>query len=146
MQKKNFNNVLIVYNNDFYKEINIDDFDTDLIYLGNTDDSNINLHLNLDEKFKVELRKIDDAWQIADGENTYCVVNGIKVPRRIIANGDKITIKEVNTKNELFKIDYFLDYIVEFNDFDRVIFIEDIKKIKIGRGSSNNIVINDDEI
>ena len=144
--KKNFNNVLIVHNEDFYKEINIDEFDTELLYLGNSKKSNISLQLDLNKRFNVEFKKINESWQISDGENTYCVVNGIKVPRRIISNGDKITIKDIEIKNELFKIDYFLDYIVEYEDFDRVLSIENLKKIKFGRGSNNNIIIDDDEL
>lgn len=144
IENMNFSNVLILYNEDFYKEIDLDGFEKDTIVIGNTDTCDIKLKLRVKEPASIKFNKKNAAWQVEDGEKAYSVVNGIKAPRRILTNGDQLTIKESTDKKELFKINYFIDFIVEKENYDLVVSLEDIDKLTIGSDSDNNIIIEDD--
>ncbi|WP_143315251.1 type VII secretion protein EssC [Clostridium sp. HBUAS56017] len=141
-----FNNVLIVYNEEFYKEIDLDDFKNDVVLVGNTSECQIKLSFKMEGDFAVKFSRKGDNWQISDEDNTYCVINGVKVPRRVICNGDKIIIKNIESKQELFKINYFIDFNVEYEDYDRVVSLENVKKLRIGKENNNHIIIEDEVI
>ncbi|MBB6716652.1 type VII secretion protein EssC [Clostridium gasigenes] len=138
--------ILILYNKEIYKEIDLDDYEDEIVMIGNTSECQIKLKTLYEKDFNVIFTKKKNLWQISDGKDSYCVINAVKVPRRIMSSGDKITIKDVVSKNEIFKINYFLDFTIETEDYDREINIESIKKIKIGSDNSNNIIITEDII
>lgn len=136
-------NVLILYNDDFYKEVDLDSFNTDEVLIGTTEDCNIKLNNKLSDSISIRFKRNGDIWEVMGGKNAYCVLNGIKIPRRLIANGDKFIVKNSETQKELFKINYFLDFIVENENYDRIVSLKKAKNIKIGNDKSNNIFIND---
>lgn len=141
---KKIRSVLILFNNDIYKEVDLDDYEEDIIMIGNTSECQVKLKTMYDKDFNVIFTKKKNSWQISDGKDSYCVINGVKVPRKIINSGDKITIKDCISKDEILKINYFIDFIIDTEDYDREINIEKIKKIKIGNDDSNEIIINED--
>ncbi|KHD34607.1 peptide-binding protein [Clostridium acetobutylicum] len=145
-EKRNYNNVLILYNSDFYKEIDLDDYEKGTVVVGNSANCDIKLKLETEELVYIYFNKINTSWQIKDGENAYCIVNDIKTPRKILVNGDQITIKNVKDKEELFKINFFIDFIVEKENYDKVISLKDVTYLSIGRDEDNNISIHDDLI
>ncbi|MBS5886741.1 type VII secretion protein EssC [Clostridium sp.] len=136
--------VLILHNDDIYKEVDLDDYEEEIIDIGNTDECQVNLKTIYDKEFNVIFTRKKNSWQISDGKDSYCVINGVKVPRKIINSGDKITIKDCISKDEILKINYFMDFTVDIEDFDREIKIEKANKIKIGNEDSNQIVLMDE--
>ncbi|QLY81487.1 type VII secretion protein EssC [Clostridium intestinale] len=142
----NFYNVLILYNDDFYKEIDLDGFEKDEVVIGNTDDSDIKLKIREYKDISIVFERKNNSWIISSQKSVYCTVNGIKVSRRILINGDKIGIKSSETKKELFKINYFIDFVVENENYDRIVSLENIKTLKIGQDNNNHIVIEDEMI
>lgn len=141
-EEVNFYNVLILYNENFYKEIDLDGFESDRVVIGNNSECNIRLNIEEDD-VTVEFIKKNNWWQICDGNNAYCVINGVKVHRRTIVNGDKVDVKSIHSKKELFKINYFIDFIVEKENYDKIVSLDKLKKLKIGSDESNNIIIKD---
>ncbi|MBE6047976.1 MAG: type VII secretion protein EssC, partial [Clostridium sp.] len=136
-----FYNILILYNEDFYKELDLDEIQKDSITVGNTADCTINLNFNNYHDISVKFVKKNDSWILSGESKTYCVINGVKVPRKNLVNGDKIVVKNIETKEELFRINYFIDFVVDEEDYNREILLNKIKKIKIGSGKNNNIII-----
>lgn len=143
-EDKKIRSVLILHNADIYKEVDLDDFEEEVIAIGNTEDCHVNLRALYNNEFNVIFTKKKNGWQISDGRDSYCVINGVKVPRKIINSGDKIAIKDCISKDEILKINYFIDFTVDVEDYDREINIEKVKKIKIGSDDSNQIILNDD--
>lgn len=144
--KRNYNNVLILYNSDFYKEIDLDDYGKSTVLVGNSANCDIRLKLQTDCIAYIYFNKINTSWQIKDGENTYCIVNDIKTPRKVLANGDQITIKTLSDKEELFNINFFIDFVVEKENYDKVISLKDTNFLSIGSDEDNNISIHDELI
>ncbi|NLK24026.1 MAG: hypothetical protein GX309_08630 [Clostridiales bacterium] len=75
----NIKNVLIIFNNNFYKEIDIDSYETDEMLISNKEEDDIYLNIDVNMSFNVCLKKTSGYWEIIQGENTYLVINGIKV-------------------------------------------------------------------
>ncbi|WP_077852747.1 type VII secretion protein EssC [Clostridium felsineum] len=145
-EKRNYSNVLILYNSDFYKEIDLDDYGKGTILVGNGGNCDIKLKLDTEELVYIYFNKINTSWQIKDGENAYCIVNDIKTPRKVLINGDQITIKNLKDREELFKINFFIDFIVEKENYDKVISLKDTTSLSIGKNEDNNICVQDDLI
>lgn len=143
MENKNYNNVLIVYNSDFYKEIDLDDYEKTKVSIGNSNDCDIKLNIRVKDTC-IYFNKINTSWQVVNGENTYCMVNDIKTPRKILINGDQISVKSLIEKEELFKINFFIDFVIEKENYDKVIPLNKVKSLTIGKDSSNNIIIDDE--
>lgn len=139
-------NVLILYNDDFYKEVDLDHLDSNFVLIGNTEECNINLNIKTKTDINVRFIRDDNGWQISNGKNSYCVINGIKVTRRPIINGDKIVIKNAETEIELFKINYFIDFVAENENYDKIVSLDKVRTLKIGSSKSSHIIINDDMI
>ena len=142
-QTRDYNNILIINNQDFYKEIDLDDFEKERVILGNFEECDIKLNLNTQETISVYFNKINTSWQITEGENSYCIINNIKTPRKILLHGDQANIKFSVDKTELFKISFFIDFIIEKEDYDKVIFLENVDLVTIGSFDTNNIIIDD---
>jgi S-DNA-T family DNA segregation ATPase FtsK/SpoIIIE len=145
-QSRNFNNVLILYNSDFYKEINLDDYEKDTVVIGNTSNCDIKIKLKCESILSIYFVKLNTSWQVRDGENSYCVVNDIKTPRKVLSNGDQITVKDLKEKEALFQINFFIDFVIEKENYDKVISLNNTKELSIGSDINNNIVINDELI
>lgn len=145
-ESRNFNNVLILYNSDFYKEINLDDYEKDTVVIGNTSNCDIKIKLKCESILSIYFVKLNTSWQVRDGENSYCVVNDIKTPRKVLSNGDQITVKDLKEKEALFQINFFIDFVIEKENYDKVISLNNTKELSIGSDINNNIVINDELI
>jgi S-DNA-T family DNA segregation ATPase FtsK/SpoIIIE len=141
-----FYNVLILYNDNLYKEIDLDGFEKDTVLIGNLKDADIKLRLSSKEEVVIAFERKNNSWAISGSDKAYCSINGIKTSKKILMNGDKISIKEVDTKKELFKINYFIDFVVENDNYDRIVSLEKVKSLKIGKETTNNIVINDEMV
>ena len=142
-QTRDYNNILIINNQDFYKEIDLDDFEKETVILGNYEECDIRLKLNTSEIISVYFNKINTSWQITEGENSYCIINNIKTPRKILLHGDQANIKFSLDKTELFKISFFIDFIIEKENYDKVIFLDTVDLVTIGSFNTNNIIIDD---
>lgn len=137
-------NILIIFNNRFYKEIDIDSLDIDNITIGNRDEYDIRLNMDLNEEFNIRLQRTNSYWELIEGVNTYCVINGIKATRKKLLHGDQVSVKFTENKYELFKINFFLDFTSGRENYDKVIYMEDREVISIGSDASNYIYIQDE--
>ena len=76
--------VLILHNDDIYKEVGLDDYEEEIIAIGNTDECQVNLKTIYDKEFNVIFTRKKNSWQISDGKDSYCVINGIKVINKLL--------------------------------------------------------------
>ena len=141
---KKYSNVILMYNKYFYKEIELSEFHSKKVILGNDENSNIRLKLDCLHNVSVEFECINNFWQIQHSDEVYLVINGVKVRRKILSNGDKIKVKSTLNDQEIFKINYFIDFEGQKETYDKIIHLQDMNQIKIGRGKSNDIIIDDE--
>lgn len=140
----NIKNVLIIFNNNFYKEIDIDSYETDEMLISNKEEDDIYLNIDVNMSFNVCLKKTSGYWEIIQGENTYLVINGIKVLQKKLLHGDQVSIKLDNNKIELFKINFFIDFASGKENYDKEVSIVGCSQVSFGRDVNNDISIFDD--
>lgn len=136
-------NVVLLFNNTLYKEIDIDSYESNELLFGNFDTADIYIKLDVNLKFSFKLLKNNDYWEISDGENVYFLINSIKVNRKKLVHGDQISVKLTSNKLELFKINFFIDFSSGKENYDKIVYFENKDKISIGSDDSNDICITD---
>ena len=136
-------NVLILFNNNFYKETDIDSYECNELIISNDTDADIPLNININSKISLKLIKNGEYWEIIQGENVYLVINDIKVQSKKLLHGDQINIKLSNNRLELFKINFFIDFSSGKENYDKIAEFSDNSKITFGSDASNNICITD---
>lgn len=141
MKKKSIKNTLILFNEYIYNEIDLDSFKKEEIIIGNNDYCDIKLRIEM-EDFEIKLINTSDYWQIVDSKAVYYVINGVKAKRKKLTHGDQIILKD-HDKNELFRINFFLDFSSGKENYNRGIDITTLTEVKIGRATNNEIVIED---
>ncbi|MGL5649507.1 MAG: type VII secretion protein EssC [Clostridium sp.] len=141
--KRDIKHVLILFNKNFYKEFDIDNFDCEELTIGLEEDNEIKLNLDINMKISLKILKNNNYWEIIEGENLYCIINGIKTSRKKMMHGDQISIKLKSNKIELFKINFFVDFVSGKENYDKIAYLENKEIIKIGSNKENNIFIND---
>ena len=72
---KDIKNILIIFNDNFYKEIDIDSYETDELVISNKEDGDISLNIDVNMKFSVKIIKISEYWEIVEGDNSYFIIN-----------------------------------------------------------------------
>lgn len=141
MSKENIKNTLILFNEYIYNEIDLDSFKKEEVTIGNKEEADIRLRIDVNS-FTVKLIKNTTYWEIVSAEGIYYIINGVKATRKKLVHGDQIILKD-NNKNELFRINFFLDFSSGKENYNRGIDISNISEVKIGRATNNEIVIED---
>ena len=140
---RDIKNVLILFNNDFYKETDIDSYENDELIISNDMDSDIPLNIDVNLNFSLKLIKNCGYWEISEGENVYLVINDIKVNSKKLLHGDQVSVKLATNRLELFKINFFLDFSSGKENYDKIVYFDNLEKITIGSDDDNNICIQD---
>lgn len=143
MKMRDIKNVLILFNNDFYKETDIDSYENDELIISNDMDSDIPLNIDVNLDFSLKLQKNCGYWEISEGENVYLVINDIKVSSKKLLHGDQVSVKLATNRLELFKINFFLDFSSGKENYDKIVYFDNCEKITIGSDEDNNICIAD---
>lgn len=140
---RDIKNVLIMFNNDFYKETDIDSYENDELIIGSEIECDIPLNIDVNLDFSLKLVKNCGYWEIREGENVYLVINDIKVSSKKLLHGDTISVKLSTNKREIFKINFFMDFYSGKENYDKIVYFDDNEKITIGSDDENNICIED---
>ncbi|MBE6047617.1 MAG: type VII secretion protein EssC [Clostridium sp.] len=140
---RDIKNVLILFNNDFYKETDIDSYENNELIISNDIDSDIPLNIDVNLNFSLKLTKNCGYWEISEGENVYLVINDIKVSSKKLLHGDQVSVKLSTNRIELFKINFFLDFSSGKENYDKIVYFDNNEQITIGSDEDNNICIQD---
>jgi DNA segregation ATPase FtsK/SpoIIIE, S-DNA-T family len=141
MEDSKYKNTILVFNEYFYNEVDLDSLGKDEIIISNSNLCDIKVKI-IGYEFQIVLKKTHNYWVITQSDKVFYAINGIKVQRKKLTHGDQINIIDLKD-NEIFKINFFLDFSSGKEDYSRAWNIENINEIKIGRAQNNDIVIND---
>ena len=141
MGDRQVNNTIIIFNEYTYKEIDLDSYRKDEILISNTSECDIKINMTTDKWF-MKLVKEGNNWLLQEPDGVYYIVNNIKINKKKLIHGDEIIIKSLD-KEELFKMNFFLDFSSGKENYDKGISLEGLREVKFGRGQDNTILIDD---
>ena len=141
MAGNKYKNTIILFNEYFYNEIDLETFGKEEIVISNGNICDIKVKI-LVEEFRITIKKTDGYWLIVPSNDVTFVINGTKVSRKKLIHGDQISILDSH-RNEIFKINFFLDFSSGKEDYSKEVDIENISEIKIGKSKDNDIMIDD---
>lgn len=141
MGDRQVKNTIIIFNEYTYKEIDLDSYRKDEILISNTSECDIKINMTTDKWF-MKLVKEGNNWLLQEPDGVYYIVNNIKINKKKLIHGDEIIIKSLD-KEELFKMNFFLDFSSGKENYDKGISLEGLREVKFGRGQDNTILIDD---
>lgn len=144
MSDNKVKNTIILYNSYFYNEVDLDSFNKDELIISNTNLCDIKVNI-LTNDFKIKLLKVDNYWVILESYNVLFVINNRRIVKKKLMHGDQIAILD-NSRNEIFNINFFLDFASGKEDYSKEIILEGKSEIKIGSALDNDIIIKDDMV
>lgn len=133
---------IIISNKNLYKEIELSP-ETEYARIGTEIDCDFRLHRDLFfEPVTITLNKKDDRWFMICSDNLYISTGDVrKLITKELKHGDIISIKYQNSNNELFNLEFDID----FNDgnikYERAFDVSACSTITIGTDNISNIVI-----
>ncbi len=132
-----------ILNKNFYKEIQLP-VDSERIKVGLGIDCDVRFYKELFfEDFELIFFKSDEQWQLACSDNLYIDAGDVrKLMTKKLSHGDSFALKYHNFENELFRIDFVLDFDNENKDYERVIDISSAATVSIGNTSNCNVALN----
>lgn len=96
------------------------------------------------EPFDLAIIKSVNSFQITCSDNVYLTVrDDRKLITKELTHGDKLFIKYQSSDNELFCLDFMLDFDYEKKEYNREIDISGISQITIGGSTTCQVSIND---
>ena len=133
---------IIISNKNLYKEIELST-EADYAKIGTEIDCDFRLHRDLFfEPVCITLNKKDDKWFMICSDNLYISTGDVrKLITKELRHGDNISIKYQNSNNELFNLEFDID----FNDgnikYERAFDVSACSTITIGTDRTSGIVI-----
>lgn len=134
-------NLLVFFNDNIYREVDIDEFEKDEVLCGNTSECDVKLRVKSAEEIIIVFRKISNNWYIVQNEGVYYIANGIKTPRKQLVHGDTIVVKHNVHKGELINVNYFIDFKSSVENYDLRIELDKYNDNTFGTDKSKNIYI-----
>lgn len=125
-----------------YKEIELP-CDTKQIKVGTDSDCNIRLHKDLFfESVTLFFVQKEEMWTVTCSDNLYIDTGDVrKLLTLQLENGKSFGIKYQESGNEVFSVEYFLDFEHERRRYERAIDIAIVQSLKIGADSSCQIAL-----
>lgn len=138
---------VIISNRNIYKEIELSE-DDEAVVIGTSIDADIRLRKELFfDNVQFELRKINGGWSIFGSDNVYFNLGDArKLMSLQLEHGMSFSVCYQDSNNELFAIDFMIDFDYERKNYDREINIEGMSAIRIGGNSSCSIIISDEYV
>ena len=128
-----------------YREIDLPKENDAIIKIGTAKHCRVRLNKAVFfEEFELELIRHSDTWQINCGSNLFITTDGIlKITSKTLEHGDHLIIKYTDSNNELFQIDFTIDFDSVETNYQRVISIHNNCPLHIGSLEHCDIYITD---
>ena len=92
------------------------------------------------EEFELSFRNQNGKWSITCSDNIFLDFGDIrKLATKQLNHGDIFSVKYQESGNEIFKIEFLLDFDNEEKDYTRIVDIQNIERIVIGAPDGANI-------
>lgn len=133
---------VIISNQNIYKEIELP-LDKNKIIIGTNLGCDVRLHKDLFfEPIELTLINIDDKWHIFCSDNLYLTKgNSKKLINLELLQGDIYIVKYQIYDQDVFQLEFLIDFENNKKKYDRVIEISKNQSIKIGTNCQNDIIL-----
>lgn len=135
---------LTISNRNIYKEIEISP-EMEQLTIGTAIDADIRLRKELFfGVVKLDLQKNNEQWSILCSDNLYFNLGDArKLMNLQLEHGLSFKVCYQEFDNELFTIEFMIDFDYEKKNYDRMIDLHNVNAVKIGKTNDSNIVIQD---
>lgn len=136
-----------ISNKNIYKEIELS-LDDKLIIVGTSIEADVRLRKEFFfDNIQLEFRKINDAWSVFCSDNIYFNLGDArKLMSLQLEHGINFKVCYQNSNNEIFAIDFMIDFDYERKKYDREINLSGITSVTIGGRENCSIIISDEYI
>ena len=136
---------IIIFGKNIYREHELSNSEDDLINIGTTKNCKFRFNKeNFFGEFEFNLVRTNDGWQLIGGDSVYFTVDGVmKIYSKDLSHGDEIIVKYQNSNDEIFRINFFIDFDLIDKNYERIIDISQLQSITIGGTDRCNISIID---
>jgi len=138
---------IIISNRNLYREVDLP-ADAAIYRVGTSIDCDFRLHKELFfEEVRLDFVNNDGNWSVTCSDNIYITVEDT---RRFLTtdliHGDIITVKYQDSNNEVFNMEFMVDFESKKTKFERRIDISNITCISIGAANDNCIILKSEYI
>ena len=134
---------IIISNRNLYKEIELPP-DVQSIRLGTGIECDVRLRKELFFENIELLFTYGQSWSVVCSDNLYISVGDVrKLMTKELAHGDVLSVRYQESNNELFTIEFVIDFEYENKNYDRLIDISAAQHIKIGGSDDAQIYFED---
>lgn len=128
--------------NNLYKEIELP-YDAKQIKVGTDSDCNVRLHKDLFfDAVTLIFTQNADKWTVTCSDNLYIDTGDVrKLLTLQLENGKTFSVKYNDSENEVFSVEYLLDFEHEQRKYERAIDISSIQSLRIGADSACQIAL-----
>ena len=125
-----------------YREVELPT-DVQMIKVGTGSDCHIRIHKDLFfESVTLTFAKKDDLWTVTCSDNLYIDTGDVrKILTLSLSNGITFSVKYRESENEVFIVEYLLDFEHEKRRYERAIDISTVKSLRIGTDPSCQILL-----
>lgn len=134
---------LIIANKNLYKEVELHS-EAKAVKIGTAVECDVRLRKELFfESIELSLTENNGVWSITCSENLFLDAGDVrKLLTKELKHGDIFFIKYGESNNEVFTIEFLIDFDNGQRKYERAINITDCKAVTIGVAGSSNIVLN----
>lgn len=138
---------IVISNRNLYREVELPE-DAKTYRVGTSVDCDYRLHKELFfEEIYLDFTNHDGEWSVMCADNLYITVGDA---RRLFTtelhHGNSILIKYQDSDNDVFIIEFMVDFDSKKRNFERRISIANVAKVAIGAGNENDIIIQSEYI
>lgn len=138
---------VILSNRNLYKEIELPT-ETKSFGVGTSVDCDYRIHKELFfEEIRLDFRNNNGVWSVTCADNIYITVGDT---RRLLTvelkHGDSVWIKYQESNNEVFTVEFMVDFDSKQRNYERKIDIGNVDKVSIGAMNDNDIIIHSEYI
>lgn len=133
---------IIISNKNLYKEIELSS-EKESIRVGTGIECDTRLHKDLFfEPIELFFIRTEDEWTVTCSDNLYFTVGDVrKLMTKSLEHGERFIVKYRESNNDVFFVDFLIDFENRQRHFERKINIYNINQLTIGTSTSNNIIM-----
>ena len=133
---------IIISNKNLYKEIELSS-EKESIRVGTGIECATRLHKDLFfEPIELFFIRTEDEWTVTCSDNLYFTVGDVrKLMTKSLEHGERFIVKYRESNNDVFFVDFLIDFENRQRHFERKINIYNINQLTIGTSTSNNIIM-----
>lgn len=138
---------IIISNKNLYKEVELTP-EVQEMKIGTGVSCDARLHKDwFFEPIELLFTKSNGIWTITCSDNLYFTVGDVrKLMTKTVSHGDHFVVKYRESNNDVFLVDFLIDFDNKERRFERNIDISNESKITIGTDKSNNIILSSDYV